>query len=55
MLSITYSAATFGTDGYEVVVECSARRSLPSFEIVGLPDASIKESKEIIIAIPFVE
>lgn len=46
MLSITYSAATFGTDGYEVTIECSARRSLPSFEIVGLPDAAIRESEK---------
>ncbi|MBP3377233.1 MAG: ATP-binding protein, partial [Clostridia bacterium] len=46
MLSITYSAATFGTDGYEVIVECSAVRSLPSFEIVGLPDAAIRESEK---------
>ena len=46
MLSVTHSAATFGADGYEVVVECSARRSLPSFEIVGLPDAAIRESEK---------
>ena len=43
MLSVTHSAATFGADGYEVIIECSARRSLPSFEIVGLPDAAIRE------------
>jgi len=45
MLSITYSASTFGSDGYEVVVECAARKALPLFEIVGLPDAAIRESE----------
>ena len=44
-LSIAYSAAVYGADGYEVTVECSARRGLPSFEIVGLPDAAIRESE----------
>lgn len=45
MLSITYSAATYGPDGYEVVIECASRKALPLFEIVGLPDASIRESE----------
>ena len=46
MLSVAYSAATYGADGYEVAAECSARRGLPSFEIVGLPDAAIRESEK---------
>lgn len=46
MLSVTYTAATFGTDGYEVIVECSAQNNLPDFEIVGLPDAAIRESEK---------
>ena len=46
MLSTAYSAATYGADGYEVAVECTARRGLPSFEIVGLPDAAIRESEK---------
>ena len=46
MLSVAYSAATLGADGYEVAVECTARRGLPSFEIVGLPDAAIRESEK---------
>ncbi len=45
MLSVTYSAATFGADGYEITVECSAKRGLSQFEIVGLPDAAIRESE----------
>ena len=46
MLSVTYSAATYGTDGYEVIVECSKQSGLPDFEIVGLPDAAIRESEK---------
>ena len=46
VLSVTYTAATFGTDGYEVIVECSSRKGLPDFEIVGLPDAAIRESEK---------
>ncbi|MBQ8332520.1 MAG: YifB family Mg chelatase-like AAA ATPase [Clostridia bacterium] len=46
MLSVTYTAATYGADGYEVTVECAFRRSLASFEIVGLPDAAIRESEK---------
>ena len=46
MLSVTYSAAAYGIDGYEVTVECSAKRGLPLFEIVGLPDAAVRESEK---------
>lgn len=46
MISVTYSAGTYGTDGYEVIVECSAKRGLPDFELVGLPDAAIRESEK---------
>ena len=46
MLAVTYTAATLGTDGYEVIVECSAKNGLPDFEIVGLPDAAIRESEK---------
>jgi magnesium chelatase family protein len=35
-----------GIDGFEVVVECSAFDRMPSFELVGLPDAAVKEAKE---------
>ena len=50
MLSVTYTAATFGADGYEVSVECLVKRGLPGFEIVGLPDAAIRESERRIFA-----
>lgn len=46
MLSIIYSAGISGVDGYLVTVECDVRDKLASFEVVGLPDAAIKEAKE---------
>lgn len=46
MLSKIYTMGLFGIDGYMVSVECNMRNKLFSFEIVGLPDAAIKESKE---------
>lgn len=45
MLSKVYSSGVFGIDGYEVTVECSAWDRIPAFDIVGLPDASVKEAK----------
>ena len=35
-----------GIDGYKVIVEASARTGLPAFDLVGLPDAAVKESRE---------
>ena len=46
MLSRPYSAAVLGVEGYPVVVECSVSDKLSSYEIVGLPDNSVKEAKE---------
>ena len=46
MLSVVYTAGLAGIDGYTVTVECNSTNTVPGFEIVGLPDASIKESKE---------
>ena len=45
MLSKIYSSGVIGIDGFEVVVECSAWDRLPAFELVGLPDAAVKEAK----------
>ena len=45
MLSKVYSAGVFGIDGYEVAVECSGWDRLPKVELVGLPDAAVKEAK----------
>ena len=46
MLSTIYTAALCGIDGFEVTVECSAHRKLPSLEIIGLADTAVKEAKE---------
>lgn len=46
MLSTIYSGAVRGIDGYTVEVEGTVSSGLPAFEIVGLPDTAVKESKE---------
>ena len=51
MLSTVYSAAITGVDGFTVTVECDVRKpehqkKEGAFEIVGLPDAAVKEAKE---------
>ena len=46
MLSRIYTAALCGIDGFEVTVECSARKKLPGLEIIGLADTAVKEAKE---------
>ncbi len=46
MLSVTYTASLFGIDAFMVAIECNAVRALPAFEIVGLPDMSVRESKQ---------
>lgn len=46
MLSIIKSMALHGLDGYLVDVQVDVSNGLPSWEIVGLPDASVKEAKE---------
>lgn len=46
MVSVTYTAAAYGADGFEVTVECTAKRGMPNFSIVGLPDAAIRESEK---------
>lgn len=46
MLSIVSSCGLNGIEGYPVDVEVNLAHGLPMFEIVGLPDASVKESRE---------
>ncbi len=46
MISKINSAAVSGIDGYNVCVETDLGSGLPAFEIVGLPDSAIKESRE---------
>lgn len=45
MLSTVHSSGVLGIDGYPVYVECSAWDRIPRFELVGLPDAAVKEAK----------
>lgn len=45
MLSKIYSSGVIGIEGFEVTVECSAWDRVPRFELVGLPDAAVKEAK----------
>ena len=46
MLSIIKSAALMGIDSYSVDVEVDLSNGLPAFDIVGLPDAAVKEARE---------
>lgn len=46
MITKIITGATQGIDGYQVTVEIDTAAGIPSFDIVGLPDSSIKESKE---------
>ena len=46
MLAIIKSMALHGLDGYLVDVQVDVSAGLPSWEIVGLPDTSVKEAKE---------
>lgn len=46
MLSIVKSMALEGVNGYLVEIQTDVTNGLPSFNIVGLPDISIKEAKE---------
>lgn len=45
MTSRIYSAGLVGIEGFEVTVECSAWDRIPAFDLVGLPDAAVKEAK----------
>ena len=46
MLSKVHSLGLAGIAGYEVETECYIGTGLPAFELVGLPDASVKEARE---------
>ena len=46
MLSIIKSMALNGLDGYLVDVQVDVSQGLPFWEVVGLPDVSVKEAKE---------
>ena len=40
------SAGVFGLNAYPVEVEVDTFRGMPSFEVVGLPDAAVRESRD---------
>ncbi len=46
MLAITKSIALQGLDGYLISIQVDISAGMPHFEIVGLPDTSVRESKE---------
>ena len=46
MLTTVCSMSLNGIEGKIITVEVDISNGLPSWEIVGLPDASIRESKE---------
>ena len=46
MVSKVRSLGLGGISGYEVSVECYLSSGLPAFDIVGLPDAAVKEARE---------
>ena len=46
MIAKVQSYALSGLEGVCVTVEADVSRGLPSYEMVGLPDAAVKESRE---------
>ena len=46
MLSKVFTAGRTGIDGMIITIECSTAKRMPVFDIVGLPDAAVKESKD---------
>ena len=46
MFAKSYGATTLGVDGLIIDVEVDAGFGFPAFDIVGLPDTAVRESKE---------
>jgi len=46
MISVINSSGIVGIEGLLVTCECDLQNGLPRFDIVGLPDASVKESRD---------
>ena len=46
MTSHIRSLGLTGIQGYEVLTECFITNGLPGFDVVGLPDAAVKEARE---------
>src|SRR5882672_10322832 len=50
MIAKIESACLIGMDAARVQVEVSLAKGMPSFSIVGLPDASVREAKDRVVA-----
>ena len=50
MLSRVSSCGLMGVDGFIVSVECSGWDRIPKFDLVGLPDAAVKEAKNRVVS-----
>ena len=46
MFSELKSVGLFGIDSYMIEVEADISSGLPTFDIVGLPDTAVKESRD---------
>jgi magnesium chelatase family protein len=46
MVAQLYSMGIYGMDAFPVEVEADLSSGLPAFEVVGLPDAAVKESRD---------
>lgn len=46
MMTKVKSAACQGLQAYPIIIEADVAMGLPQFNIVGLPDTSVKEAKE---------
>jgi len=46
MICSVHTLGIHGIDGSQVTVECYISNGLPGFDIVGLPDAAVKEARE---------
>lgn len=46
MVTTVRSLGLNGIAGYEVTAECFLSGGLPAFDIVGLPDAAVREARE---------
>ena len=50
MYSKLFSSSLLGIDAFSVEIETHLENGMPAFQIVGLPDATVKESRERVLA-----
>ena len=46
MFSKLHSMGVWGISAYEIEIETNLSAGLPAFDVVGLPDASVRESRD---------